>query len=84
MKKENAMIRFWGKWMKAHHLDKPKIVETLGIFEEFSNNYSKKNQKNKKLLKRSFYQLVNSYFEDLEDFIKQKYKIKDENTKHEK
>jgi hypothetical protein len=69
--RDDIVQTFWGKWEKA--IDKAEHIRKLGIIDR--PDYINSNHENDAFIKHSFATILNSYFEDLYEYMISKYKI---------
>jgi len=73
-------IPFWGEWLDADLIKREDMVENLPIIREILDV----NKLPKKIRKRSFTLILNSFFEDLESAIYTKIRLENKKKKKSK
>ena len=69
--KNNFEIKFWKDWLYADHLKRLDLVKKLPLFKMCLE------MENKKMWRKSFATLLNSYFEDLESAVYTKIRLEE-------
>lgn len=64
MRERKLDIKFWKEWTEANELDRIELVKKLTLIKSLLNI------ENKKIREDTFANVINSYFEDLENFLK--------------
>lgn len=68
---DDIVEKFWEKWESS--IDKAEVVQKLGIIDR--PDYINSIHPNDEFIKHSFATILNSYFEDLYEYMIKKYNI---------
>jgi hypothetical protein len=82
IKDSNFEIEWWNKWYEADNFEREKLVRKLPILNEMFNKIKFDKDKNiNKILIEGQYNLINSYFEDLSNYMRERIRLEN-NKKH--